>query len=631
MSHGFNVDVIPALNPRVEERLLECLKVEVAAYSCTVQGKRCLLCPFRTFSRLAYLKAHLKHHSAKNWYMADRRSPQWSVLRACFDYYQAVTPVAAVAPGKLHLLRQSAALILKWNRLCSPQTMDLLQSQNRPVLVRVLTHKGPEYWAKSLTGTCMRPSKKIYCTVKFADLFLSMLLTNQCRISTSLDALYLHFGGTSKTPSLLPEMYTFWNDLLELLTSHPAFKTKVSCLKSKAAAAGELEVVTHDETFKVLFSLLGQKAMSQTSGELHALHTFRGFTGCTIGVSAQRSTSAKCFTAAVNATFDQHLAAQVKFIFSDAPTRIIKAARSSFPNLLAVGEDPIHLPIRLEYCWGERTTDASARVRQLHRKFQVPTSTVVPFWQPEDHIANPRRWPDVQTVDTRDMAEWSAFCKEPFTGKTAYSSYVEELAKISVMPDAHMECKSKKGVTALKILKNGGSREHFEALQNSSRLLSRLGAAGRRLGAGTTRNEQLHKELKSWGRNIYQAHIPRLQNGLRIFELTKLLTHASAAYSPTLCQSSQQRLLNVIASDIRETGFFPPLLNHLMPPAATSNLKRSDLQTALVQPSATSVLRRKQIRLENKRNWKKKGKQLKRGTPNSTNVFKRRRKKIGEQ
>ena len=137
----------------------------------------------------------------------------------------------------------------------------------------------------------------------------------------------------------------------------------------------------------------------------------------------------------------------------------------------------------------------------------------------------------------------------------------------------------------------------FEALQNSSRLLSRLGAAGSRLGAGTTRNEQLHRELKSWGRNIYQAHIPRLQNGLRIFELTELLTHASAAYSPTLCQSSQQRLLNVIASNIRETGFFPPMLNHLVPSAATSNLKRSDLQTALVQPSATSVLRRKQVRL----------------------------------
>ena len=57
------------------------------------------------------------------------------------------------------------------------------------------------------------------------------------------------------------------------------------------------------------------------------------------------------------------------------------------------------------------------------------------------------------------MAEWSAFCKDPFTSITAYSSYVEELAKIRVMPDAHM--KSKKGVTALNTHKNGASREQI--------------------------------------------------------------------------------------------------------------------------------------------------------------------------
>ena len=93
--------------------------------------------------------------------------------------------------------------------------------------------------------------------------------------------------------------------------------------------------------------------MTQTKGELHALHTFRGFTGCTVGVSAQRSTSKQCFIQAVGTVFDQYLSDQVRFIFSDSPMRIIKAARCSFRNLLAVGENGIRLPIRLEYCWGE--------------------------------------------------------------------------------------------------------------------------------------------------------------------------------------------------------------------------------------------------------------------------------------
>ena len=53
---------------------------------------------------------------------------------------------------------------------------------------------------------------------------------------------------------------------------------------------------------------------------------------------------------AVGAIFDDYLASRVKFLFSDSPMRIIKAARSVFKSLLAVGEDAVHLPIRLEYC-----------------------------------------------------------------------------------------------------------------------------------------------------------------------------------------------------------------------------------------------------------------------------------------
>lgn len=105
-----------------------------------------------------------------------------------------------------------------------------------------------------------------------------------------------------------------------------------------------------------------------------------------------------------------------------------------------------------------------------------------------------------------------------------------------------MQRKNKSGTSALTILKNSASREHFEGLQNSSRLMTLLGASRNRLGVGTTRNEQLHRQLKSWGHNIYQSHKGRLQSAFRIFEITKLLTHSSAAYSPRLTQLRQQRL-----------------------------------------------------------------------------------------
>ena len=179
---------------------------------------------------------------------------------------------------------------------------------------------------------------------------LSMLLTNMARISSSVNGLYLHFGSTSKTPGLLPSNRLFWNDLVHDIINHSLFRAKVVQLKHNAAAAGEFEVVTHDETFKTLFCLIGQENMSQTAGEFHALHTFRGLTGLTIGVSAQRCTSSQCFINAVGASFDNYLADHVKFVFSDSPLRIINAARSVFKSLLAVGEDSLHLQIRLEYC-----------------------------------------------------------------------------------------------------------------------------------------------------------------------------------------------------------------------------------------------------------------------------------------
>ena len=136
-------------------------------------------------------------------------------------------------------------------------------------------------------------------------------------------------------------------------------------------------------------------------GEFHALQTFRGYTGCTIGISPQRSTSHECFQKAVQASFDEVLASKVKFLFSDSPERIFRAARRMFPSLIAVGEDPVHLPIRMEYCSGGKITKASLRLRQLHLKFRVASSSVTRFWQPDDNHLILSAWPDTLPHETR--------------------------------------------------------------------------------------------------------------------------------------------------------------------------------------------------------------------------------------
>ena len=158
--------------------------------------------------------------------------------------------------------------------------------------------------------------------------------------------------------------------------------------------------------------------------------------------------------------------------------------------------------------------------------------------------------------DSRTQKEWESFCKLPFDSVGGYFKYVLELATITADYNKDMGRKNSSGETIFKIIKNGASRVHFEGLMNGSRLLMRLGTKGTRLGIGTTRNEQLHRELKSWMRNIYQIHEDRLLTGLSIFLFCKLLTHSSAAYSPTLTQNSQQRLLYIIAGKLRTSNFF---------------------------------------------------------------------------
>ena len=135
---------IPPVCPNVHDHLMECLRIEVDLYLTNIQGTKCLLCPFRSFDRLSRLKKHAIHHSMKNMYMADLRSPQLYVIRALYDQCQSTVPIS-LEVDNLNLLQQSAVLIADWNSNCSAETMDILKHQNRPVLVRVLTHTGPEY------------------------------------------------------------------------------------------------------------------------------------------------------------------------------------------------------------------------------------------------------------------------------------------------------------------------------------------------------------------------------------------------------------------------------------------------------------------------------------------------------
>ena len=106
-------DLLPVLEPNVEDQLLRYLASEVEIYSKNISGTRCLLCPFRVLSRTFYLRRHLLYHCKENMYLADKRSPQRYVIRAIFDQRISTAPISFGGCVTPDLLQQSAALIVK--------------------------------------------------------------------------------------------------------------------------------------------------------------------------------------------------------------------------------------------------------------------------------------------------------------------------------------------------------------------------------------------------------------------------------------------------------------------------------------------------------------------------------------
>ena len=130
-------ELIPTLSPNVENQLKNCLANEVKLYSTNVHGKKCRLCPFRTFERFSRLKNHLKYHCEKNMYMADIQSQQLLVIRSYYNYCHSIGPITPIDFGNLKLFERTADLIAGWNDTCSSATLNVLKRQNLAIEVRV--------------------------------------------------------------------------------------------------------------------------------------------------------------------------------------------------------------------------------------------------------------------------------------------------------------------------------------------------------------------------------------------------------------------------------------------------------------------------------------------------------------
>ena len=69
----------------------------------------------------------------------------------------------------------------------------------------------------------------------------------------------MHFSATSIVPGLLPNKQNVWNNIITTITTYEVFLDKIKFLTYNAAAAGELDVMSHDVTFRTMFCFIYQK------------------------------------------------------------------------------------------------------------------------------------------------------------------------------------------------------------------------------------------------------------------------------------------------------------------------------------------------------------------------------------
>jgi hypothetical protein len=308
-------------------------------------------------------------------------------------------------------------------------------------------------------------------------------------------------------------------------------------------------VLSHDATFKPLFSLIGQTKMAQEHGEAHALHTFLGKSGAFPGASLQRTEGDQCFRDASSDVLPESARATTKYIFSDSPASI-QATAEVYPNLECVAEDAIHLVFRVEACFGEKRNKVSSYAMALQMKFRAPLGGAfyegrelahgeVGAWVEEPLAMQPRS---------------DGYFSEPYLN---HQQYVDDLQSIATSFPLEMPRKNSKGATLYEILKAAASYHHYGYLQNGSVVLGRLSSSDRALLAwGTCGNEALHKQIKCAFETVTQQHEARMVAKMSAFSLANLLAHVSAAYNPTLVQRTQSELRCVIEGSIARS-FFP--------------------------------------------------------------------------
>lgn len=197
------------------------------------------------------------------------------------------------------LICQAAQCIRTWSDL-DPESLAYVATQNSIDLVLVLTQDGPKYVLKQQTAPALRVNKMLYITNDFADLLLAKAIKHKGKIHSMFNDITMEWVSRGSPCAWLGcRRADTRQAVFAQVMASTSVKNLRDALVNTATDHKEWLVCSHDATFQVLFSAIGQLPMQQKKGEYHALHTFLGRSGAVPGFSLQSTEGPANFCSAV--------------------------------------------------------------------------------------------------------------------------------------------------------------------------------------------------------------------------------------------------------------------------------------------------------------------------------------------
>ena len=500
------------------------------------------------------------------------------------------------------LICQAAQCIRTWSDL-DPESLAYVATQNSIDLVLLLTQDGPKYVLKQQTAPALRVNKMLYITNDFADLLLAKAIKHKGKIHSMFNDITMEWVSRGSPCAWLGcRRADTRQAVFAQVMASTSVKNLRDALVNTATDHKEWLVCSHDATFQVLFSAIGQLPMQQKKGEYHALHTFLGRSGAVPGFSLQSTEGPANFCSAVAEVLPLSARLTVQYLFSDNPA-FVEGANAVLPNLVAVAEDALHLVLRVEACTGEKRTSLSSCLLRVMKRFRLPCPGPFYHGRTNDDDCDQGHWSeDFAEEDVPGDWNWDDRVVKPYS---SHQEYIDDIQVLCAQHFDQMHKKDKKGRTIEQILRAGVSYKHFRYLWNGSHIIEALHHAMdpkevELLSFGTCSNEALHFQLKACQEQIIQQRIQTFPPQLEAFSLAKLLAHHSAAYHPTLAQRKESEILSLMQGRLIK-GFLPPLEERQIGPT----LCREALRKPVHSLDPRKVAARKALKAKKAEQWQK--------------------------